>query len=97
MALAARPLPLALLSLKPSIWVGRGSPLGTQAPRGSTWTWPRARQGLGAVALSLRLSDSVSSCQPLVFGAMVHRDEAFETIFSQYVKITAAAASGGDS
>lgn len=35
--------------------------------------------------------------QPLVFGAMVHRDEAFETIFSQYVKITSAAASGGDS
>lgn len=35
--------------------------------------------------------------QPLVFGAMVHRDEAFETIFSQYVKITAAAASGSDS
>lgn len=35
--------------------------------------------------------------QPLVFGAMVHRDEAFETIFSQYMKITAAAASGSDS
>lgn len=35
--------------------------------------------------------------QPLVFGAMVHRDEAFETIFSQYLKITAAAASGSDS
>lgn len=35
--------------------------------------------------------------QPLVFGAMVHRDEAFETIFSQYVKITSAAASGSDS
>lgn len=28
--------------------------------------------------------------QPLVFGAMVHRDEAFETIFNQYVKITSA-------
>lgn len=36
-------------------------------------------------------------CQPLVFGAMVHRDEAFETILSQYIKITSAAASGGDS
>lgn len=35
--------------------------------------------------------------QPLVFGAMVHRDEAFETIFSQYLKITAGAASGSDS
>ncbi|XP_054438572.1 GRAM domain-containing protein 4 isoform X1 [Pteronotus mesoamericanus] len=40
-----------------------------------------------------------STQKPLVFGAMVHRDEAFETIFSQYVKITAgaAAATGGDS
>ncbi|XP_023379455.1 GRAM domain-containing protein 4 [Pteropus vampyrus] len=38
-----------------------------------------------------------STQKPLVFGAMVHRDEAFETIFSQYVKITAAAASGSDS
>ncbi|XP_075064959.1 GRAM domain-containing protein 4 isoform X2 [Mixophyes fleayi] len=28
--------------------------------------------------------------KPLIFGAMVHRDEAFETIFSQYVKITSA-------
>ncbi|XP_007441073.2 GRAM domain-containing protein 4, partial [Python bivittatus] len=32
-----------------------------------------------------------STQKPLVFGAMVHRDEAFETIFSQYVKITSAA------
>ncbi|XP_066111177.1 GRAM domain-containing protein 4 isoform X2 [Saccopteryx bilineata] len=38
-----------------------------------------------------------STQKPLVFGAMVHRDEAFETIFNQYMKITAAAASGGDS
>lgn len=38
-----------------------------------------------------------STQKPLVFGAMVHRDEAFETIFSQYMKITSAAASGGDS
>lgn len=38
-----------------------------------------------------------STQKPLVFGAMVHRDEAFETIFSQYLKITAAAASGSDS
>ncbi|XP_048971191.1 GRAM domain-containing protein 4 isoform X2 [Canis lupus dingo] len=38
-----------------------------------------------------------STQKPLVFGAMVHRDEAFETIFSQYMKITAAAASGNDS
>ncbi|KAG8439887.1 hypothetical protein GDO86_005885 [Hymenochirus boettgeri] len=29
-----------------------------------------------------------STQKPLVFGAMVHRDEAFETIFSQYVKVT---------
>uniref|UniRef100_G3SQE1 GRAM domain containing 4 n=1 Tax=Loxodonta africana TaxID=9785 RepID=G3SQE1_LOXAF len=35
--------------------------------------------------------------QPLVFGAMVHRDEAFEAIFNQYMKITSAAAAGGDS
>ncbi|MEE6481176.1 hypothetical protein FKM82_012775 [Ascaphus truei] len=33
-----------------------------------------------------------STQKPLVFGAMVHRDEAFETIFSQYVKITSAVA-----
>ncbi|XP_074128207.1 GRAM domain-containing protein 4 isoform X2 [Sminthopsis crassicaudata] len=38
-----------------------------------------------------------STQKPLVFGAMVHRDEAFETIFGQYVKITSAAASGSDS
>lgn len=38
-----------------------------------------------------------STQKPLVFGAMVHRDEAFETIFGQYMKITAAAASGSDS
>ncbi|XP_063783184.1 GRAM domain-containing protein 4 isoform X2 [Pseudophryne corroboree] len=30
--------------------------------------------------------------KPLIFGAMVHRDEAFETIFSQYIKITSAVA-----
>ncbi|XP_029473240.1 GRAM domain-containing protein 4 isoform X1 [Rhinatrema bivittatum] len=29
--------------------------------------------------------------KPLVFGAMIHRDEAFETIFNQYMKITSAA------
>uniref|UniRef100_A0A8U7MLC5 GRAM domain containing 4 n=1 Tax=Corvus moneduloides TaxID=1196302 RepID=A0A8U7MLC5_CORMO len=34
-----------------------------------------------------------SSTHPLVFGAMVHRDEAFETIFNQYVKITSAPSS----
>lgn len=28
--------------------------------------------------------------QPLVFGAMIHRDEAFEAIFSQYTKIIGA-------
>uniref|UniRef100_A0A8D2LNZ6 GRAM domain-containing protein 4 n=1 Tax=Varanus komodoensis TaxID=61221 RepID=A0A8D2LNZ6_VARKO len=32
-----------------------------------------------------------STQKPLVFGAMVHRDEAFETIFTQYAKITSAA------
>uniref|UniRef100_A0A6I8NRX2 GRAM domain-containing protein 4 n=1 Tax=Ornithorhynchus anatinus TaxID=9258 RepID=A0A6I8NRX2_ORNAN len=37
-----------------------------------------------------------STQKPLVFGAMVHRDEAFETIFSQYMKITSAI-SGGES
>uniref|UniRef100_A0A8B9S2D3 GRAM domain-containing protein 4 n=1 Tax=Apteryx owenii TaxID=8824 RepID=A0A8B9S2D3_APTOW len=31
-----------------------------------------------------------STQKPLVFGAMVHRDEAFETIFNQYMKITSA-------
>ncbi|XP_014104520.1 PREDICTED: GRAM domain-containing protein 4 isoform X2 [Pseudopodoces humilis] len=34
-----------------------------------------------------------STQKPLVFGAMVHRDEAFETIFNQYVKITSASPS----
>ncbi|XP_017899957.1 PREDICTED: GRAM domain-containing protein 4 isoform X1 [Capra hircus] len=38
-----------------------------------------------------------STQKPLVFGAMVHRDEAFETIFSQYMKITSAAAAGSES
>ncbi|XP_006866891.1 PREDICTED: GRAM domain-containing protein 4 [Chrysochloris asiatica] len=38
-----------------------------------------------------------STQKPLVFGAMVHRDEAFDAIFSQYTKITAAAAAGVDS
>ncbi|XP_077325961.1 GRAM domain-containing protein 4 isoform X1 [Lithobates pipiens] len=33
-----------------------------------------------------------STQKPLVFGAMVHRDEAFETIFTQYVKITSTVA-----
>ncbi|XP_044136162.1 GRAM domain-containing protein 4 isoform X1 [Bufo gargarizans] len=32
-----------------------------------------------------------STQKPLIFGAMGHRDEAFETIFSQYMKITSAA------
>ncbi|XP_078535851.1 GRAM domain-containing protein 4 isoform X2 [Lissotriton helveticus] len=35
-----------------------------------------------------------STQKPLVFGAMVHRDEAFETIFSQYTKITSSASNG---
>ncbi|XP_075284960.1 GRAM domain-containing protein 4-like isoform X2 [Opisthocomus hoazin] len=34
-----------------------------------------------------------SAQKPLVFGAMVHRDEAFETIFNQYVKIISASSS----
>ncbi|KFV16305.1 GRAM domain-containing protein 4, partial [Pterocles gutturalis] len=34
-----------------------------------------------------------STQKPLVFGAMVHRDEAFETIFNQYMKITSASSS----
>ncbi|KAJ7401064.1 GRAM domain-containing protein 4 [Pitangus sulphuratus] len=34
-----------------------------------------------------------STQKPLIFGAMVHRDEAFETILSQYVKITSATSS----
>ncbi|XP_039617012.1 GRAM domain-containing protein 4 isoform X2 [Polypterus senegalus] len=32
-----------------------------------------------------------STQKPLVFGAMIHRDEAFETIFTQYMKIMTAA------
>ncbi|XP_075996209.1 GRAM domain-containing protein 4-like [Genypterus blacodes] len=34
-----------------------------------------------------------STTKPLVFGAMVHRDEAFEAIFSQYLKAVAKAES----
>lgn len=35
-----------------------------------------------------------STQKPLVFGAMVHRDEAFEAILGQYLKITGAASAG---
>lgn len=80
---------------------GRGSALCTQALRGSTWTWLGAHQSLGGLVLEPAwprgFTGSISSHQPLVFGAMAHRDEAFETILSQYTKITAAAASGSDS
>uniref|UniRef100_A0A8V0Y3F2 GRAM domain containing 4 n=1 Tax=Gallus gallus TaxID=9031 RepID=A0A8V0Y3F2_CHICK len=38
----------------------------------------------------IKLTDITDIQKPLVFGAMVHRDEAFETIFNQYVKITSA-------
>lgn len=55
------------------------------------------RPGSGLAALASALLTGCVLRQPLVFGAMVHRDEAFETIFSQYVKITSASASGGDS
>ncbi|RMC10309.1 hypothetical protein DUI87_13111 [Hirundo rustica rustica] len=41
----------------------------------------------------IKLSDITDIQKPLVFGAMVHRDEAFETIFSQYVKITSVSSS----
>ncbi|XP_063302856.1 GRAM domain-containing protein 4 isoform X1 [Pelobates fuscus] len=34
-----------------------------------------------------------STQKPLIFGAMVHRDEAFETIFNQYTKISTAVTS----
>lgn len=68
-------------------WVGAG--LLSSGLRGLLRHGP-GRHGLPpAPACSLR--------QPLVFGAMVHRDEAFETIFSQYMKITSAAAAGSDS
>ncbi|KAJ1062547.1 hypothetical protein K5549_018582, partial [Capra hircus] len=40
---------------------------------------------------------AVSTPSTQKFGAMVHRDEAFETIFSQYMKITSAAATGSES
>lgn len=68
-------------------WVGAGLP--SSGLHGLLRHGP-GRHGLPpAPACSLR--------QPLVFGAMVHRDEAFETIFSQYMKITSAAAAGSDS
>uniref|UniRef100_A0A8C7SBP8 GRAM domain containing 4 n=1 Tax=Oncorhynchus mykiss TaxID=8022 RepID=A0A8C7SBP8_ONCMY len=37
-----------------------------------------------------------STQKPLVFGAMIHRDEAFEAIFTQYMKITTTSRHGGD-
>nr|XP_023395786.1 GRAM domain-containing protein 4 [Loxodonta africana] len=55
------------------------------------WAWCA---GLGSEWLP---AHQAPSRQPLVFGAMVHRDEAFEAIFNQYMKITSAAAAGGDS
>ena len=42
----------------------------------STSTKPKLTRAVLAVPL-----------QPLVFGAMIHRDEAFEAIFTQYMKI----------
>ncbi|KAG7276371.1 hypothetical protein CRUP_014403 [Coryphaenoides rupestris] len=35
----------------------------------------------------IKLADITDIQKPLVFGAMIHRDEAFEAIFTQYVKI----------
>ncbi|KAJ4938244.1 hypothetical protein JOQ06_002869 [Pogonophryne albipinna] len=32
-----------------------------------------------------------SDAQPMVFGVMIHRDEAFDAIFNQYTKIVSAA------
>ncbi|KAJ4937747.1 hypothetical protein JOQ06_002862 [Pogonophryne albipinna] len=32
-----------------------------------------------------------SDAQPMVFGAMIHRDEAFDAIFNQHTKIVSAA------
>lgn len=56
-----------------------------------------ARSHESLACMDSRLCLFAPSRQPLVFGAMVHRDEAFETIFSQYMKITSAAAAGADS
>lgn len=58
---------------------------------------PRGLAPLALACVDSRLRLFAPSRQPLVFGAMVHRDEAFETIFSQYMKITSAAAAGSDS
>uniref|UniRef100_A0A3P8NR17 GRAM domain containing 4a n=1 Tax=Astatotilapia calliptera TaxID=8154 RepID=A0A3P8NR17_ASTCA len=38
-----------------------------------------------------------STQKPLVFGAMIHRDEAFEAIFTQYMKIVTTASSSSSS
>lgn len=95
-------LPVAADALLLSqVWVRWGlRPAGREGRAGA---WPLGGRGCLPPAPREAPPDPAWSpaafppCQPLVFGAMVHRDEAFETIFSQYVKITAAAASGSDS
>lgn len=79
----------------PGLCAGGGSALIHLTFWGSAGT--RAGAALSCCARLRGSPTAFPPCQPLVFGAMVHRDEAFETIFSQYVKITAAAASGTDS
>ncbi|PIO26680.1 hypothetical protein AB205_0128630, partial [Aquarana catesbeiana] len=51
-----------------------------------------SRSGSSKKNKIIKLTDITDIQKPLVFGAMVHRDEAFETIFTQYVKITSTVA-----
>ena len=78
---------------RPAPWDSQAHPRPSGAPLSPA---PPAR-GQSPLEPHSRLRLFAPSRQPLVFGAMVHRDEAFETIFSQYMKITSAAAAGSES
>lgn len=82
------PLQYKVLSVLP------GSGMGIAVSTPSTQKVSAGQPGCGERQLLVggRRQLTHVSPQPLVFGAMVHRDEAFETIYGQYAKITAAAA-----
>uniref|UniRef100_A0A8C1P5U8 GRAM domain containing 4a n=1 Tax=Cyprinus carpio TaxID=7962 RepID=A0A8C1P5U8_CYPCA len=50
-----------------------------------------SRSGSSKKNKVIKLVDITDIQKPLVFGAMIHRDEAFETIFTQYMKIMTTA------
>ncbi|KAJ4938239.1 hypothetical protein JOQ06_002864 [Pogonophryne albipinna] len=50
------------------------------------------RDGFTDLAYSPNTSNTESNEEvPMVFGVMIHRDEAFNAIFNQYTKIVSAA------